>query len=287
MPGLTIWKLIIYEKTQVRLQKVSLNLKSASLNSASTLLPRGVYTTFRSYEGNKVLPLGSHLQRLETSADLLGYRINLSTHLLYIGLWMAVKEYLPGDTRIRITVDLEKSIGEIFLSVEPLVLPSLQDYEEGVRVSTCALQRENPESKQTTFIGKAEEIRRLMPPEAHECLMVDKNGLILEGLSSNFFSVQNGIIHTAPKGILSGITRSLVFNAAKKSNFQIQMDAAHMSEISDFDEAFITSSTRSVLPVRQIDQWFIGKPGSITRQVQASYWDLIRDQLVELRGFNN
>jgi len=283
MPGLTIWKIIIYEKEKVRLQKVSYKSTPASLNSASALLPKGVYTTLRTFEGDKVLPLRNHLSRLETSADLLGYRITLPQELLYKSLWMAIKGFLPGDTRIRVTVDLEKSLGDIYLSVEPLMLPSARDYEDGVLVSTCSLHRENPESKQTTFIEKAEEIRKVMPAGSHECLMLDENGYILEGLSSNFFYVQNGIIRTAPQGILSGITRSLVFAAANKLDIPIRMEAAHKTGISEFDEAFITSSTRSVLPVRQIDRWIIGKPGAITRQIQVAYWDLISAQLVDLR----
>lgn len=286
MPRVTIWKIIIYEKEKVRLQKVSLKSTPASLNSASALLPTGVYTNLRTFDGDKVLPLSNHLTRLETSANLLGHRITLPQEVLYKSLWIAVRGFLPGDTRIRITVDLEKSLGDIYLSVEPLLLPSAQEYEEGVLVSTCSLHRENPESKQTTFIEKAEEIRKLMPAGSHECLMFDENGYILEGLSSNFFYIQNGIIRTAPKGILSGITRSLVFAAANKLDIPIRMEAAHRTDVSEFDEAFITSSTRSVLPVRQIDEWIIGKPGAITRLIQVAYWDLISDQLIDLRQWS-
>ena len=287
MPKLTIWKIIIYEKENVRLEKVSLKTQPASLNSASTLLPRGVYTTMRTYEGSKVLPLASHLGRLETSAELLGHSISIPHEILYKSLWLAIRGYLPGDTRIRITVDLEISPGELFLSLEPLIIPSAQEYAEGILVSACSIQRENPESKQTTFIEKAEQIRRAMPAGAHECLMLDVNGNILEGLSSNFFSVQNGIVRTAPQGILSGITRALVITAAQKNNIQVHMESAHITDIPKFEEAFITSSTRSVLPVRQIDQWTIGKPGAITRQIQATYWDLIRDELVDLRHLSD
>jgi branched-chain amino acid aminotransferase len=282
MSELSIWKIIIAEKNVARLEKLHFNEQPVTINSASRLLPKGVYTTLRTYEGSKVLPLQDHLNRLEISAALLGHKINLNQEIFYQSLQMAINDHLPGDTRIRLTVDLDHRLGDVYLSIEPLISPSPQEYAEGVVTITCPVQRENPESKQTSFIETAEEIRQRLPPEAHECLLLDEQGYILEGLSSNFFFVQEGKVRTAPKGILSGITRSMVISAAKDAGIPVLLEAAHQKEIHLFEEAFITSSTRSVLPVCQIDHTFIGNPGHLTTKIQAAYWASIINDLVDL-----
>jgi branched-chain amino acid aminotransferase len=282
MSEVSIWKIIIAEKNVARLEKLDFNEQPGSINSASRLLPKGVYTTLRTYQGSKVLPLQDHLNRLEISAALLGHKINLNHAVFYQSLQITVNDYLPGDTRIRLTVDLDHCIGDVYLSIEPLASPSPHDYAKGVITITCPIKRENPESKQTSFIETAEEIRQKLPPEAHECLLLDERGFILEGLSSNFFYIREGKVRTASEGILSGITRSMVISAAKDAGIPVLLEAAHQKEIHFFEEAFITSSTRSVLPVCQIDHIFIGNPGPLTTKIQAAYWKSIINDLVDL-----
>jgi branched-chain amino acid aminotransferase len=282
MPELAIFKIIISEKDILRLDKVTFKSQPTSLNSASRMLPKGVYTTLRTYEGSKVLPLQDHIKRLEISAKLLGHNISSQKDIFYKSLQIAVKDYLPGDSRVRFTVDLETCPGEIFLSIERLHLPSPRDYAEGVITATCPVHRENPESKNTAFIETAEGIRQKMPLEVHECLLLNEQGQILEGLSSNFFYVREGVVRTASEGILPGITRSLVINAAAAADLPVLLEAAHISDVTMMQEAFITSSTRSVLPVSQIDSTIIGLPGQITKMVQASLWNIINGQLVDL-----
>jgi branched-chain amino acid aminotransferase len=282
MSSISIWKIIISEKETIRLEKFPCNILPVSLNSASRLLPKGVYTTMRTYDGNKILPIQEHLNRLEVSAALLGHNITLNPDLFYRSLQLAIKSYLPGDTRVRFTVDLDHCPGELYLSVEPLQSLSAQEYTEGVAAVTCPVHRENPESKQTSFIQIAEKIRQNMPSEAHECLLLDDQGYILEGLSSNFFYVQEGKVFTAPQGILSGITRSQVIAAAAAEDIVIKLEAAHLNNIYLFEEAFITSSTRSVLPVFQIDDTIIGKPGPLTTKINAAYWKTIINDLLVL-----
>jgi branched-chain amino acid aminotransferase len=282
MPALAIWKIIISENDIVRLENVSFKTHPASLNSASRSLPRGVYTTMRTYDGNKILPIIDHLKRLETSAMLLGHKISLCRDIFHKSLQIAIKDYLPGDTRIRFTVDLDEHPGDLFLSIEPLQSPSQRDYSEGVVTVTCPGQRENPESKQTSFIETAERIRHKMPIGVHECLLLDGQGYILEGLSSNFFYEKDGTIRTATKGILSGITRSMVIKAAAAADIPLLFEAAHVRDVPSLEEAFLTSSTRSVLPICQIDNIILGKPGLLTLKLQAAYWATIKDMLVDL-----
>jgi branched-chain amino acid aminotransferase len=283
MPDLTIYKLIISENQPFELLKLRFQEKLTSLNTASRLLPKGVYTTFRTYEGNKLLPLEHHLTRLESSAALLGEKIHLDEKLIHEAVKEALKEYQPLDTRIRLTVGLEDIQEELFISIEPLVSPSQKDYQMGVKTVTFHLHREIPEAKQTSFISIAEQIRKRLPAGCHEGLLVDEQGYILEGLSSNFFFVRQQTLFTAPSGVLSGITRSLVLAAAHSQGIPVIFQAAKLIEILTFEEAFITSSTRSILPVVKINNHIIGNGdiGPFTKILSRAYWNEIKSRLTD------
>jgi branched-subunit amino acid aminotransferase/4-amino-4-deoxychorismate lyase len=103
--------------------------------------------------------------------------------------------------------------------------------------------------------------------------MVQPDGTILEGLSSNFFGVRGNSLWTADEGVLNGITRKVVMDEARKAGIPVHFTPLELDELKSLDEAFITSSSRAVLPVVQIDEWVIGSgaPGPITKTLLDRY----------------
>lgn len=284
MTEIVAWKFNSLIDEQKNITTVTFDEAPASLNAGSKQLPKGVYTTFRTYEGNKALLLDDHLRRLETSASLVNVPISLNFPLIKQVLRQVIQSFPAQDTRVRLSVDLEESPGTTYVLLEPLHTPSIEDYENGVRVVTCQFQRENPQAKQTAFISLAESLRSILPLDTSEGLLIDEKGRILEGLSSNFFAVKNGEIWTAEDSVLPGITRGLIFQVAKLENIPIRLNNISVSELAELQEAFLTSSSRSVLPIRQIDQILIGngKPGPITTLLADAYWREIRPLLKEI-----
>lgn len=284
MSNLVIWKLNPSQSHPSSLEKISPDPLPVSLNAASRLLPGGVYTTFRTYEGNRSMPLEDHLQRLEESARLVGASLTIDRPLLRQALHDLLQDYPTDESRVRLTVDLQQDPGTIYIALEPLLTPSPEDYARGVLAVTCDLQRENPASKQTSFIAIAERIRRTLPPEANEGLLLDERSYILEGLSSNFFAVKERSIWTVQEGVLPGITRSLVLRAAQALDIPVRLEPVSIHDIPNLDEAFITSSSRSVLPLRQVDSTPVGSaaPGPVTQALAQAYWQEIRQRLEEV-----
>jgi hypothetical protein len=82
------------------------------------------------------------------------------------------------DLRIRVVLDLEVALGEIYLMVMLLKIPPPDAYLSGVRVITCKLHRNNPETKLTASIPVADKIREQLPTGVEEALMVDEAGRI-------------------------------------------------------------------------------------------------------------
>ncbi|HEX2979065.1 MAG TPA: aminotransferase class IV [Anaerolineaceae bacterium] len=266
------WQLF-FPDHRVELEPVSSTTGLASLDQVSRRLPGGAYTTLRTFAENRVILLENHFNRLEESARLTGVPISLQRDALRQGIREGLLAFGKGEKRIRLTLDLERDPGAIYLSVEPLKTPAAGDYREGIRAITCRLARENPKAKRTQFISIASGIRSELPQGVNEALMVQPDGTILEGLSSNFFGVRGNSLWTADEGVLNGITRKVVLDEARQAGIPAHFNPLELDELKSLDEAFITSSSRAVLPVVQIDEWVIGSgaPGPITKTLLDRY----------------
>lgn len=255
-----------------------------SLDEISKELPEGVYSTFRTFQHDGVLDFGAHIRRLKESARLSKHEIAIHEASLREAIRNGLAGFATGEARVRLTLDLNVNPGDIYISFERLVTPSKKAYELGVKAITRRLHRENPKAKGTSFLGVAEKLRKTLPAGINEILMVSDDGKILEGLSSNFFAVIDGEIWTADEGVLSGITRSVVLDIAEKTGVVVKLCAAPLSDLSRIDEAFITSTSRSILPVVNIDQTQIGngKPGPVTIKVMTTFDENLKREIEKI-----
>ncbi|MBN2548104.1 MAG: aminotransferase class IV family protein [Anaerolineales bacterium] len=257
----------------------------ASLDEASSLLPGGAYTTFRTFERSKAVRLSNHFHRLEETAALAGQSIRLDTAGLRQALRQVISQQKSGDElRLRLTLDLEQQPGTFYISAQPLETPPPDAYQQGARVITTRLERMLPKAKLTRFIVRSSSVRQDLGAGINEAIMIDARERLLEGISSNFFAILEKKIRTAEEGVLSGITRSVVLAAADNLGIQTIFEPVTLADIPALDEAFITSSSRGILPVRQIDQVTIGPecPGPVTRLLMDEYSLRLGEQLEEI-----
>ena len=265
-------------------QLESLPIPIGGLDALTRLLPAGGYTTFRTYEHSKALRLSAHFTRLEETARLMGQPLALDRLRLRSTL-RKLLENLPGeDLRIRILLDLTDAIGTLYFLIEPLVVPPETSYANGVKAVTRTLHRINPKAKLSTFIETASEIRKTLPAGVNEALMIAEDNQVLEGLSSNFFAVWNGTIWTEERRVLSGITRSMVLDAVRSEKIPLVLDGIQRANLPEAQEAFITSASRAVLPVTQIDDWQVGdgRPGPLTHRLLADYRHRVQQDIEEI-----
>mgnify|MGYP003423275879 CR=1 FL=1 len=101
-------------------------------------------------------------------------------------------------------------------------------------------------------------------------------GAILEGLSSNFFAVLDGQLRTEEDRVLLGVTRSLVLEAAQ-GLVPVERRAVGIGDLPRLAEAFVTSVSREVLPIVQIDGRPVGdgQVGPTTRRVVDGFAALV------------
>lgn len=110
---------------------------------------------------------------------------------------------------------------------------------------------------------------------AYEAIMVDTEGNITEGSSSNFWILQGSKLITHPPGhqILKGVTRTAIAKIALENNLHIEERRFTPVEAYKADEAFCTSATALIVPVIEIDghQIGTGKPGGIVLKIYNEY----------------
>lgn len=239
-------------------------------------LALGVYSVIRSYDHNKFLRLDHHLARTVKSMRLLGWDYHLDESRLRQAIHTLCTAYPAPEMRVRIDVLAEPAYRLGTESCELLALMPFTPlpntyYTQGVTVDFAAdLHRANPLIKTADFAEARK--RSGQPSAAYELLLVE-NGKILEGTSSNFYGVRNGVLYTAGAGVLEGITRSLLLDLAHQLPILVQLEAIRMDEIGQLAEAAISSSSRGLLPVVQIGETIIGsgQPGPYTRRLMAAY----------------
>ena len=236
----------------------------------------GVYSVIRTYGHNKFLRLDHHLARTVRSMRLLGWDYQLDESRLRQVIHNLCTAFPTPEMRVRIDVLAEpaRHLGtesRELLALMPFTpLPGTY-YTQGVTVDFAAdLHRINPLIKTADFAEARK--RSGQSSAAYESLLVE-NDRVLEGTSSNFYAVRNGVLYTAGVGVLEGITRSVLLDLARQLPMPVQLEAIRVDEVGQLDEAAISSSSRGLLPVVQIGETRIGngQPGPYTQRLMAAY----------------
>lgn len=112
-----------------------------------------------------------------------------------------------------------------------------------------------------------------------EAVLLDTEGYVAEASGENVFLVRNGILQTPPlTSVLPGITRDGVITIARKMDIPIKESRFTRDEMYIADEMFLTGTSAEITPVREVDDRKVGtgKPGPVTRQIQAYFFDILR-----------
>ena len=105
--------------------------------------------------------------------------------------------------------------------------------------------------------------------------MLDRDGFVTEGTTSNVFAVRAGRVATPPlaAGILEGVTRGLVLRLAREVGAPAAEEPLRRGDLEAADEIFITSSAREILPVTRLGDRPVGsgRPGAVTHRLHAAF----------------
>jgi branched-chain amino acid aminotransferase len=259
-------------------KKLPIPANASDIHELFDDLPVGVYTSLCTFEHDKFLHLEDHLDRLEASITQLGLNYFLDRQLLRQTLQKVCSDYSLPNARVRIDVlarpaqQLDND-SQILIGLSPFPPVPEHVYLNGVHVGIArSLSRKKPRIKKAQFVLERRKITR-GNPSVYEHLLLDADGFILEGTSSNFYAERNGEIWTAERGVLEGVARKIILETADELSIPVKLETVNINNISSLDEAAISSSSRGLVPVVRIDGLNVGngRPGPITKRVLESY----------------
>ena len=105
--------------------------------------------------------------------------------------------------------------------------------------------------------------------------VVDAAGNITEGPGFNVFIVRDGVVSTADRGVLEGISRRTVIELCDRLGISLRQRAVPADEVAMADEVFLSSTGGGVLPIARVNGKPLGSfPGPVTRKLHDAYWAL-------------
>ena len=258
------------------------------------LFGEGIYETLRTYNGQPFL-FDRHMRRLRNSASMMALSVPLDDAAVDARFRETMRAASLGDAPGReayIRVLVTRGIGEltydpaatptpsIVVIVKPLVEPAREVFERGVAVSLVPIVRNHPGSvnpiiKSNNLLNNALAMQEAFRRGGYEGIMRNYRGELAECTQSNLFVVRNGEALTPPidAGLLPGITRAFLFEVGAERGIPVREAVLRDDDLFGADEAFLTSTTREVVPIVKVDDRTIGRgvPGPVTGALLEGY----------------
>lgn len=176
----------------------------------------------------------------------------------------------------------------LFLVQQPL--PTIPDEPKmpGLRLFSYPYSRQLPHVKTLDYV-MAVWLQPWLRERGGDDLLYHRDGVISESPKSNFFLVTaQGTLATPSSDMLAGVTRHHILLAAERAGIEVEQRDVTLSEIADAREAIITSSTRRLSVIREIDGFEL--PEHHEHPVSRRIWDAfveIEDEYIRARRAND
>ena len=254
----------------------------------------GVYDATRTF-GHRLFKLHEHIERLYRSLTYTRIDCGLSfdemekislevveRNLPLLGedddyaLWQVISRGVPGSlakqggggatvTVFCVPVDFSH-FARNYVEGLPLVIPSTR------RIPPQCLEAKAKITNKMNHMMAAFEARQTNPNS--QPLMLDIDGNISESLITNFFIIADGKVCTpTDRNVLGGIPRTAVLSLANRLGFESVEGDFTPYDVYNADEAFLTGTSGSIEPVKDINGVMIGDglPGPITRRLMTAW----------------
>ena len=135
------------------------------------------------------------------------------------------------------------------------------NFDKGIKVKTTRdLRWKRVDIKSLNLLPPVLAKQYAVDNNCAEAWLLDKDGYVTEGSSSNAWIVKNKTVITRPisNSILNGITRSTLIKSLMRVGYKFAERRFNLKDIKDADEAFITSATQFIMPVIRVNNIKIG-----------------------------
>ncbi|MCO4759522.1 MAG: D-amino acid aminotransferase [Oceanospirillaceae bacterium] len=249
----------------------------------------GIYEVIPSYDG-KLVGFAPHIERMDQGMDLIGIKFGYSQDE-----WRAVCENLiekNGGGNLGIYLHVSRGTDS----------KRFHAYPEGVEATVFAFVFEIPAApvadkavakaykvsstedlrwkrcniKSTALLGNVMHFQQGYESGNNEIILYNADGEMTEGSACNAYIVKDGVVITPPLDhqILPGITRLMLLDIlAKDGSIKVEERIVTMDEVRNADEIWLTSSSKEIAPVVELDGQPVGdgQIGATWEKAQALY----------------
>ena len=262
---------------------VPANQAALALNDLGLVRGYGIFEVLRTY-GDRPFGLRAHLDRLAYSAEQIELALPWSLDDLAAIVMETLARNAANDVTVRIVVTGGPSSNFLMPEEHPTLLVMLAPvrpyaehfYRDGAALITLDAARFMPTVKSLNYIPAILGQRKARAAGAVEALYCDAGGAITECTTSNFFLFQGDQLITPVQEVLPGITRAAALEVAGDL-FEIVERPIRRDELAHADEAFITSTTKEIMPIVRIDAQSIGdgRPGIRTLRLLQHFHEYV------------
>ncbi|MGC8651076.1 MAG: aminotransferase class IV [Minisyncoccia bacterium] len=262
-----------------------LDSKKVGINPLDLGFIRGyaLLEVLRTYRG-QIFAFNDHFERLKNGADFLHLKIPVAKVKMQEIISELIRSNKLKEAKIKIVLSggIPKEDFELpqkqtlFIETEPLKTYPKELYQKGIKLISLNHKRTNPQIKIANYVEAIRFHYLLQKNKASELLYVYDNN-VYECSSSNIFIFKNNLLITPNHAVLPGVTRKYVLQIAQKY-FKTIIHPITYQDLIKAKEVFITSTTREILPVVQIDGYQINhsQVGEKTQFLMQKWQEFIK-----------
>tara|TARA_R110001583_G_scaffold98166_4_gene243094 strand:- start:24026 stop:24886 length:861 start_codon:yes stop_codon:yes gene_type:complete len=235
----------------------------------------GIYEVIPSYFGQMVGFQG-HINRMNDGLNAIGIELNwsdaqwqaLCDHLIEkngtgpLGLYFHVSRGTDTKRFHAFPKNITPTVFAMTFEIPVPKTPDLATVGKGYALTSSEdLRWKRCQIKSTSLLGNVLHFQEGYEAGSQETLLYNSNNELTEASASNIFIVKDGVIATPIQDnqILPGITRRLIIDIlAKDGSLPLEERTITIDEVNAADEIWITSSSKEIAPVTQLDGKVVG-----------------------------
>jgi aminodeoxychorismate lyase len=248
----------------------------------------GLFETIRVCNG-KPFRWREHFERFQAGAKFLNIRLAYSSNQLLANADKLIARNKMPDSLLRVNLSrgtgpagyLPKGKGNATLAMSLRAAPKLDPQKPPVWklvTSSFRIAANDPLSRFKTSNKLVQVVARAEVDEAgaDEALLLNTDGYVAEGTSSNVYWVKRGVIYTPPltAGILPGVTRAIVFEIASELGIPLREKNSRPEELRLADGVFLSVTSWGIVAVGELDGTKLRTPPLIA-QIRSAYDGLL------------
>jgi len=263
-----------------------------SVDDRGFLFSDGAYEVVRSYRG-RLFQLEAHRQRLLRGLSELRIPCEGMPDLAEVSLRLLQDNDLSGSEAViyyQVTRGAPPVRAHAFPApgVLPTVYitasafkPALEKRQLGIAAITVADTRwSRCDLKTIGLLANCLAKQQAYENGADEAIFV-RDGVALEGSSSNLFVVEDGCVITNRRTnfILPGITRNIVIECCREGSLALDEVPIRLDLLKSAEEIFVTHTSGEVVPIINLDGRMVGngRPGAVTRRLQTAFTKFVAE----------